>query len=141
MHTVNDPTRSGTVRSLKSEKLSDIRDGLSNTMMVAEYQTKTNPRRRTFWALSFNEYNMACAVAQTMTRVPDYDLCQRICTATPGCGAGGHGCKRGLTALHPSGMNPAMADGSVRFVQQGLNLDVYVAIATIQLGDVVPDNF
>jgi len=141
IHTINDPTRSGTVRTLKTEKLSDVRDGLSNTMMLAEYHTKTNPRRRTFWALSFNEYNMACAVAQTMTRVPDYDLCQRICTATPGCGAGGHGCKRGLAALHPGGMNAAMADGSVRFLQQGLNLNTYVAIATIQLGDVVPDNF
>jgi prepilin-type N-terminal cleavage/methylation domain-containing protein/prepilin-type processing-associated H-X9-DG protein len=141
IHTVNDPTRAGTVRSLKSEKLSDVRDGLSNTMMIAEYHTKTNPRRRTFWAISFNEYNMACAVAQTMTRIPDYDKCQQICTATPGCGAGGHGCKRGLAALHPGGMNAAMADGSVRFLQQGLNLNIYVAIATIQLGDVVPDSF
>jgi prepilin-type processing-associated H-X9-DG protein len=38
---------------------------------------------------------------------------------------------------HPSGLQFALADGSVHFVNNSINLDLYRALATIQGGEAV----
>ena len=43
----------------------------------------------------------------------------------------------GFRSLHPGGGNFAMADGSVRFVRDGISLPAYRALATRAGGEVI----
>jgi prepilin-type processing-associated H-X9-DG protein len=40
---------------------------------------------------------------------------------------------------HPGGVNVLLADGSVRFIQQGINLATWQALGTIAGGEVLSD--
>ncbi|MGI9177844.1 MAG: DUF1559 domain-containing protein, partial [Pirellulales bacterium] len=54
MHTT--ARTSGTSRKLQAERLRTIKDGLSKTLLVGEYQTKTMQPRRTLWAYGYTSY-------------------------------------------------------------------------------------
>lgn len=118
---------------LTAETFSSITDGTSNTVMIAEYHTRTRPRRGTFWAYTYTSYNQSSAVPQTRTFLPDYQACLAQ-------GSDSNPCKRAWGAFHTNGMNAAMADGSVRYVRQGLDMNVWLFMATIAGGEVYQDN-
>jgi prepilin-type N-terminal cleavage/methylation domain-containing protein/prepilin-type processing-associated H-X9-DG protein len=126
LHTVWKPL------GLGAERLTDIQDGTSSTLLVGEYATSTHPNRRTLWACTYTSYNQSSAVAQARTLVNDYDRCQAI---------GGPGdpnaCKRGWGSFHGTGVNFVMCDGSVRWVSQSVDLNTFTALATIAAGDAV----
>jgi prepilin-type N-terminal cleavage/methylation domain-containing protein/prepilin-type processing-associated H-X9-DG protein len=108
------------------EPMASITDGTSNSMLFAEYHTKSRPRRGTFWAYSYASYHAGSAINQSRGLLPDYDRC----TAIGGTG-GDDPCKRGLGSFHPGGLQAAMCDGSVRFISNSVNLATWQAIATI----------
>jgi prepilin-type processing-associated H-X9-DG protein len=119
-------------------KMTDITDGTTNTLMIGEYATKTQPRRRTFWAYAYTSYNMSCVtIAQSRTLIPDFDLCDR----TPPRTNGNNQCKRGWGSFHGAGtMNFAMGDGSVRGISQNIDMNtVMPALGSIAGGEVVPN--
>jgi prepilin-type processing-associated H-X9-DG protein len=117
-------------------RIADITDGTSNTLMVGEYMTKTHPTRRTFWAYAYTSYNTSVVTyAQPRTLLPDFDLCN----ATPP--GGSNQCKRAWGAMHSGGrMNFAICDGSVRSISQSVDMNIVLpSLATIAGGEIIPN--
>jgi prepilin-type N-terminal cleavage/methylation domain-containing protein/prepilin-type processing-associated H-X9-DG protein len=119
---------------LSTERLAGISDGASHTLMVGECATRRPANRHTLWAYTYTSYNQSSAVAQRRTLLHDYDQCQLI---------GGPGdpntCKRGWGSFHPGGLNFALCDGSVRFLSQGIDMELFTRLATIAGGEVTGD--
>jgi prepilin-type N-terminal cleavage/methylation domain-containing protein/prepilin-type processing-associated H-X9-DG protein len=120
--------------SASPERIANITDGTSNTLMVGEYATKTHYSRRTYWAYAYTSYNESCVTyAQSRTLIPDFDLCN---ATAPG---GSNQCKRAWGSFHTGNMlNFAMCDGSVRAISTSIDMvNVLPALATIGGGEVV----
>jgi prepilin-type N-terminal cleavage/methylation domain-containing protein/prepilin-type processing-associated H-X9-DG protein len=128
MHATN-PTVGAT-----AEKITNIKDGTSNTLMVGEYATSTQLDRRTYWAYAYTSYNESVATfRQSRTLLPDFLACQN---APPG---NNNQCKRSWGSFHSGGqLNFVMADGSVRSISQNIDMNfLFPALATIAGGEVV----
>lgn len=108
------------------EKFGTIIDGPTNTIVVAEYHTRTRPRRGTFWAYTYTSYNQSSFTPERRTLIPDYDRCVAI-----GGAGGSNSCKRGFGSLHVGGMQVLLADGSSRYLSENIDLNLYVKLATI----------
>jgi prepilin-type N-terminal cleavage/methylation domain-containing protein len=117
-------------------RFGDILDGTSNTLMIGEYATKTQPGRRTFWAYAYTSYSMSSVtIAQSRTLIPDFQLC----SVTPPTTNGNNQCKRAWGSFHSAGMlNFAMGDGSVRGISPNIDMNtVLPALGTIAGGEVI----
>jgi prepilin-type N-terminal cleavage/methylation domain-containing protein/prepilin-type processing-associated H-X9-DG protein len=117
---------------LQPERMATILDGTSNTLMVGERSTRTSPNRGTFWADSYNLYSLSGSFNSSLTLSNDYDACARAVSNDAQC-------KYGWGSFHPAGINFAMCDGSVRTIPTTINMQVFLALATIDGGEVVPD--
>jgi len=135
LHVVHETTLSNTVRFFKPERIANVSDGTSNVMAVTEYHTKTNNRNRAFWGYGRNQYSHSAASPLAATRIPDFDECVRQTNNDPGVV-----CRRAFASFHGNGANAVMVDGSVRFFPQTLNARVFMALAAIEDGELVPDN-
>jgi prepilin-type N-terminal cleavage/methylation domain-containing protein len=112
--------RSGGSRDGVTENFSSILDGTSNTVMIGEMQTRTQNRRRTFWAYAYTSYNQSSiTVGQQRTLIPNYDRCVSI-----GGRGGSNSCKRGWGSFHPGVLQFCMADASVRSIGEHVNMGV-----------------
>ena len=118
------------IRGLKPERFRNILDGTSSTLLVGESTTQTQPQYRTFWAYSYAYFSVSSAVPQPRTLLGDYDRCKAT---------GGHGhskpCKRGWGSMHAGGLNFALCDGSVRFVNTSIDMGLFAELATIAGGE------
>jgi prepilin-type N-terminal cleavage/methylation domain-containing protein len=117
------------------EKMSSVKDGTANTLVIGEYHTLTRNSRRTFWAYGYTSYNES-SITMGSPRVfglPDYDCCNN----QNGCNFGNHGndCKRAFASFHPGIVNFALADGSVRGVSITVDRNILAASATIAGGE------
>jgi prepilin-type N-terminal cleavage/methylation domain-containing protein/prepilin-type processing-associated H-X9-DG protein len=121
------------IRGLKPEKIGNIRDGTSHTLLVGESTTRTQPQYRTFWAYSYAYFSVSSVVPQERTLWGDYDQCR----ASGGQGSSSP-CKRGWGAMHPGGLNFVLCDGSVRFFSADTDMQLLAAMATIDGEEVVP---
>jgi prepilin-type processing-associated H-X9-DG protein len=122
---------------LDGEPFAAITDGLSSTLMVGEYTTRSHPNRTTFWARAYTSYSMSSAVpGQPRTLLGDYDRCDAI-GGTDGVNA----CKRAFGSQHSGGViNFLYCDGSVRTVKPTIDMNtVFPALASIAGGEVVTD--
>jgi prepilin-type processing-associated H-X9-DG protein len=117
------------------ERIANITDGTSNTLMVGEYATKNTPGRRTFWAYAYTSYNQSVVTFNApWTLQADF----AACAATPNP-SGSNQCKRAWGSFHTGGLNFAFCDGSVHTVSRSVDmLYVLPALATIQGGEVIP---
>ncbi len=108
--------------------MASITDGTTYTLMVGEYHTRTRTRPRTLWAYTYASYNSSDATPQARTLLPDFDAC-----AAQGDGTleSENPCKRGWGSFHPGGFNFLTCDGSVHFVNQTIDLEVFGNMATI----------
>jgi prepilin-type N-terminal cleavage/methylation domain-containing protein len=101
-------------------KMGHITDGTSNTIVVGEYHTLTQPRRRTFWAYTYTSYNQSTiTVGQPRILIANYDRCFAV--GGPG---GDNPCKRGFGSLHTGVVQFAFGDGSVRTVSNSVDMGV-----------------
>jgi prepilin-type N-terminal cleavage/methylation domain-containing protein len=119
------------INNLEVERISDIKDGTSNTLLAGEYATQSHMNRRTFWAYSWNQYTMSSGIAQSRTLLNDYDRCRAI--GGPG---GDNTCKRAWGSFHTGVINFVLCDGSVRPVQTGIDLNLFTGLTTIANGEI-----
>jgi prepilin-type N-terminal cleavage/methylation domain-containing protein/prepilin-type processing-associated H-X9-DG protein len=132
LHSCAAPDTTYNKSGLGPEKIANITDGTSNTIAVAEYHTLTTNSRRVFWSYAYSSYDVGTAIPESRTLIPDYNKC----AAAPGPD-GSNSCKRAFGSLHPGGLNALFVDGSVHFLKQTINMNTWMALATIQLGEVV----
>jgi prepilin-type N-terminal cleavage/methylation domain-containing protein/prepilin-type processing-associated H-X9-DG protein len=116
---------------LSAERLISITDGTSNTLMVGERSTITTIARATFWADSFNLYSLSGAYPDSATLLPDYDACQLKASDVAQC-------KYGWGSFHNGGINFVLCDGHVTIISSGINMQVFLALATINGGEIIP---
>jgi prepilin-type processing-associated H-X9-DG protein len=125
-------------------KMEAISDGTSNTLFLSEIlvvpDTTTNDLRGRY---SNSWYGNSWFVASRPpnTTLPDLVGYQGISTlqAPSRAVTANQTTPAGLAARsgHSQGVNAAMADGSVRFIRNSINLTTYQAMATRALGEVV----
>jgi prepilin-type N-terminal cleavage/methylation domain-containing protein/prepilin-type processing-associated H-X9-DG protein len=133
----NNPNFKGVMHSdgdsgLAPERLTDITDGTSTTLLAGERTTKTHQTRTTFWADSYNLYSVSGAYPQSGSLFNDYDACSLVVRDIATC-------KYGWGSLHEGGINYVFCDGSVHLIPTGIDMNVFVALATIANGEVVPE--
>ena len=95
----------------KSLSHRDITDGSSNTIIVAEDSDFSDGQ----WINGLNVFDQAFAI----NAAPVFE--------------------NDIRSLHPGGANAAFADGHVRFLSEGLQLETLAAICTRSGGEVVAD--
>jgi prepilin-type N-terminal cleavage/methylation domain-containing protein/prepilin-type processing-associated H-X9-DG protein len=125
------------LQSVGAEKIAQISDGTSNTLMFGEYATKNTPGRRTFWAYAYTSYNLSLVTFNApWTLQADF----AACAATPNP-SGSNQCKRAWGSFHTAGLNFAFCDGSVHTISRSVDMvNVLPALATIAGGEVIPGN-
>jgi prepilin-type processing-associated H-X9-DG protein len=121
---------------LKLEKIKDIVDGTTKTMLIGE-STNALTVRRTFWAYTWGNYLLSQPTPHAPTLLGDYCRCsppgQKPCTAATGVayGKSNRACMSGWFSNHSGGMNIAYCDGSVSFLSFDIDLTVFVALGSI----------
>jgi prepilin-type N-terminal cleavage/methylation domain-containing protein len=132
LHVVFDQQYPGVVRRWRRERHNDIRDGTSNSVAITEYHTQsTFTNGRAFWGYARNQYSLGSALPNAATRLPDGQRCLSLLTLQQ--------CHQGSGSYHPGGFNALVIDGSVRFIHQNIDGRVWMAMATIAGGEVLPN--
>jgi prepilin-type processing-associated H-X9-DG protein len=125
--------------SLKRGKnSSDIRDGTSNTIAIGEMSRSENPTysfepKRAGWAWGYD------TTMTTATKLGPVYAGNSIVTLQPGGQVNGINTAWNTSAFgsnHSGGAQFAMADGSARFVNDGINVNVLKAVSGISDGAV-----
>jgi prepilin-type N-terminal cleavage/methylation domain-containing protein len=122
-----------------AERIANITDGTSNTLMYGERTTKTHHpdpgtsrSRGTFWGDSFNLYCLSAAEPISATLLNDYQLCAaRVSNENQ--------CKYGWGSFHPNIILFAYGDGSVRPIATNIDMKIFTYIATIGNGETTTD--
>jgi len=116
--------------TLGVESIKSIEDGTSNTLMVGEQTTITQPRRRTFWAYSWGGYNQSQAWMDPRMFMGDYTKCRSL------RGSGGiRVCMAMWYSFHTGGANFLRCDGSVSFIQLDIDLETFGSLCSIAGGE------
>lgn len=120
---LNATTPANVSHGATATKIGGITDGTSNTIVVGEYSTITQPRRRSFWAYTYTSYNQSTiSVGQPRALIGNYDRCFAL-----GGTGGDNPCKRGFGSQHTGVIQWAFADGSVRAIGTTVDMGVQPA--------------
>jgi prepilin-type N-terminal cleavage/methylation domain-containing protein/prepilin-type processing-associated H-X9-DG protein len=125
--------------TMTCETMGSIRDGSSNTVAVSEYHTRTQNDRRTFWAYAYSGYSLSAALPFSATFVPDYVKCYELSNKGFIPSDQQHICKRSFASMHSGGLNALKADGSVMFIKNSINTNTWMALATVDGTEVLPE--
>ena len=106
-------------------RLTDIKDGASNTMMLSETPFKKN---NVFYGPFWNSWNYTTGVEFG-----------QLMNAKGGCGGGGNGCTYawGGGSVHSGGMQYAKADGSAGFLSENTAFAIIQGLITISKGETI----
>jgi prepilin-type N-terminal cleavage/methylation domain-containing protein len=125
------PLHSVGTHDMKTERIGNITDGTSNTLLVGEMTTITHPNRRSLWACSYAMYNLSSVTPQSRSILGDYDKCVEI-----GGQGGPNPCKYGWGSHHPSTILYVFCDGSVHGISKSIDIMLLAQLATIEGGTV-----
>ncbi len=125
------------------ERFANATDGLSNTLMVGEYTTRSSSRRGTFWAFTYASYNQSSVGVESRLYGKPYGTSATDpsgCWATPSLFNNDQTCKRAFNSEHPSAANWALGDGSIRIISYNVDINLLQNMATMAGGEsgVVP---
>jgi prepilin-type N-terminal cleavage/methylation domain-containing protein/prepilin-type processing-associated H-X9-DG protein len=111
---------------LRLERIKNITDGTSKTMLVGE-STNVVTRRRTYWAYTWGNYLLSQPTPYAPTLWGDFNRC----TAAGTYGTSNRACHSGWFSNHSGGMNIAYCDGSVNFLSFDIDLNEFAALGSI----------
>jgi hypothetical protein len=129
----------------RRRRLADIRDGLSNTMLVTE-----QAGRAALYILGRAQAsNAGLSQAQSWGSWPSYQVFQVQVFGADGITKDGPGgvctinCNnsQGVYSFHPVGAEAVFVDGSVHFLSESLDANILIALVTINSGEVLNVNF
>jgi prepilin-type N-terminal cleavage/methylation domain-containing protein len=127
------PLHSVGVGGVLAARLTDIKDGTSNTFLIGEYTTTTNPLRRAYWGVSASFHSMGACGPDSPTRgLPDHAACAKVVVT-----GNSNRCNRAFASTHTGGMYFALCDGSVQFISANIDSVIWQNLATIAGGEVV----
>ncbi len=124
--------------------MAKIRDGASNTFMFGEHHIAPEghetgakpwdgPGREKTWSYGF--YNSNWSSVFPSSPLNRHTMTHDYCVGTLGIYR--YACERGgWGANHVGGMHIAMADGSVHFIEDTINMEIFHALATKAGGEV-----
>jgi prepilin-type N-terminal cleavage/methylation domain-containing protein len=112
----------------RPERIANITDGTSNTLMFGERSTRTHRTRGAFWANGFNLYSLSNAENSSVILMNDYDLCVSKTSNS-------NDCKYGWGSFHPGIINFCYGDGSIRSIKLNTDMTVFCAQGTIGNGE------
>jgi hypothetical protein len=115
-----------TVYFLRLEKIKEITDGTSKTMLAGE-STNVYAPRRSFWAYTHGNYVLSQPTPYAPTLYGDFTRCTNAGTY----GKSNRACHSGWFSNHANGMNTANCDGSVNFLSLDTDLNVFSALGSI----------
>lgn len=117
------------ILGFRPERIRDVSDGASNTLMVGESTTRTGMGYRTLWAHSYSFYSLSAATPQSRTLWGDY----RRCVSASGEGNEGFSfpCRRGWGSMHSDGLHFLLCDGSARYLSTSIDMALFADLATI----------
>jgi prepilin-type processing-associated H-X9-DG protein len=134
----SDPTFFGVLGQNASRKISEIADGTSNTVMVAEDAGRTQS-----WQMGTKMGPAANAdpawADAPMTRLLIAGF-NPVTNAQPGPCAVNRTNNGEVYSFHQGGANVLFADGSVHLLSANLDLNIMIALITRNGGEVIPDN-
>jgi prepilin-type N-terminal cleavage/methylation domain-containing protein/prepilin-type processing-associated H-X9-DG protein len=148
---VNDSTFPWTVppsnpdagRMGRPRKIAEITDGTSNTMMASEaLQGRGNDLRGFTWwggGAGFTAYDPPNS---TLPDVITGGICVSQVNPLMPCTTTSTAARArlmGARSLHTNGVNVSMCDGSGRFIQNSININVWRALSTSQGGEVISE--
>jgi prepilin-type N-terminal cleavage/methylation domain-containing protein/prepilin-type processing-associated H-X9-DG protein len=120
------------------QRLTAATDGLSNTLMLGEYTTRSNVRRTSFWAYTYTSYNQSSIGPESRYFGMSYGNSATdpgTCWGTPGQNTD-QLCKRAINSFHTGLANFCMGDGSVRGIRYAVNMNQLMGMATAAGGEV-----
>jgi prepilin-type N-terminal cleavage/methylation domain-containing protein len=128
---VRDLKPDGTIYPLSKTRPADVRDGLSNTILVAE-------TRESQWMVWIDGGTSAIAAARyDRTNPPTYTGPETPINYQPYFDYGDPTAEWGPSSMHPKGAMHLWGDGSTRFMIQTVSLSVYQALTTRARGETV----
>jgi prepilin-type N-terminal cleavage/methylation domain-containing protein len=127
---------------MREEKIKDITDGTSKTLLAGESTNRYN-RRRTFWAFTFGTFIMSQTTTFAPSLLGDYCACVAPGTNAAACpvatgaafGSADRACKGGWGSNHVNGMNVVMCDGSGSFLSFDMDMNVFAAMGSMAGGE------
>jgi prepilin-type processing-associated H-X9-DG protein len=126
--------RSGTMTdgSKSIESFASVTDGTSNTAAFVErHQPKIQVRRATYWSSIPTNHLYTASPKSATFYSHDWELCLLTCGQSSPINE--YFCGRSAGAYHPNGMNVTIADGSVRFVSNTIDVGLGYAADRIDL--------
>jgi prepilin-type N-terminal cleavage/methylation domain-containing protein/prepilin-type processing-associated H-X9-DG protein len=140
----NAPSKNGTLFLLSKISAAEISDGLSNTMIVGEYSGTTMGQQFSgngslgdndaTWGLGAGTDGVGVASCYSV-HVVGFPPNSKAYTKGTGCcaecetPAPNTGEQAALKSSHPGGIHILLADGSVTFLNNGINIEVYKDLA------------
>jgi prepilin-type N-terminal cleavage/methylation domain-containing protein/prepilin-type processing-associated H-X9-DG protein len=123
------------------ERIANITDGTSNTLMVGELTFIDVTRRGTFWAFTYASYNQSSICLESRQLNHKYGSTTPTplpngtgCAGSPGL-YGDQMCKRAFGSLHNNNINFVMADGSLRTISYNADMTILRGMASIEGGE------
>lgn len=113
-------------------KFKDVTDGLSNTVLLGEISIIASGFDMVWFTATGNVNGTSLPINFNVQ--PSLAAKSFFC---PGCSMGAPWRGRGFQSHHPNGANFAMCDGSIRFIEQGINQKTYNALGSRAGGEVI----
>ena len=125
---------------LTFESFASITDGTSNTAMISERHTPSDAEANpTAWAavIPHHYVSTVTAVSPSFKATESHTRCKTMMKALSSVASynadtdGSYMCHRSFGSYHPGGVNTCLVDGSVSFIPEITNPNIWAAYATI----------
>ena len=114
-------------------KISDVRDGMSNTMLVGESSYVSHVTRGTFWGYAYGGYNTSSGVDSSWILSGDYTGCVNAKAIHI------NACKRMWGANHTGVINFVFGDGSAKAIRKNVNTSIFASLTTMAGSETLGD--